>query len=49
MRWAKAKALARAGRVREAGEVSKEAWRLWGAGVDGGGLLTGMDVEWTPL
>ena len=38
---ARAKALMGAGKVREAGEASKEAWRLWGAGVDAEGLLEG--------
>lgn len=41
---AKAKALMGAGKVREAGEVSKEAWKLWGAGVDAEGLLLGGRV-----
>jgi len=41
---ARAKALMGAGKVKEAGEVSKEAWRLWGAGVDVEGLLEGGRV-----
>jgi transcriptional regulator with XRE-family HTH domain len=41
---AKARALRGAGRVKEAEGVSKEAWRLWGAGVDEGGLLEGGRV-----
>ena len=37
---AKARALKVAGRVGEAEGVTKEAWRLWGAGVDAEGLLS---------
>ncbi len=41
---AKAKALLGAGKVREAAGVSKEAWKLWGAGVDSEELLEGGRV-----
>ncbi len=41
---AKARAFLRAGKVREGEGVSKEAWRLWGAGVDGAGMLDGGRV-----
>lgn len=37
---AKARALRGAGRVEESEKAMKEAWRLWGAGVDAEGLLT---------
>lgn len=42
---ARAKALCGAGRVREAEGVEREARRLWGAGVDEGGLLEGGRVR----
>lgn len=41
---AKAKALLGAGKVKEAAGVLKEAWTLWGAGVDAAGLLVGGRV-----
>ena len=41
---AKARALREAGRVAEAERTMKEAWRLWGAGVDAEGLLEGGRV-----
>lgn len=41
---ARARALRVAGRMMEAEAVSKEAWKLWGAGVDADGLLEGGRV-----
>jgi hypothetical protein len=41
---ARAKALRAAGKDSEAEAAGREAWRLWAAGVDEGGLLEGGRV-----